>query len=425
MLDRPSAPFEAELTPSWQMVAETLSVFDGLLLAVSGGPDSLAMLHGLAKLRASGTTLPDMRVVTVDHDLRSESAREAVFVCGVCKELGLTHKTVRLAQKPEGANLQAWARNQRYRVFADEARIWKPDARLAVVTAHTADDQAETVLMRAARGAGSEALAAIRPETRIAGVHVVRPFLDWRREHLHSALPPGSNPVIDPSNSNDRFTRVRYRNWLAEAPEPDSARSIAHGLAETARIARLESDALDHEAEKLLHVIGGGSQGYASGRVALDVVPLAIAARFVRRAMLTVARAADAAQRLDMARMVEIAERVQRESTGKCVLAGSVFEWSRSADGLDILAYAEAGRAGFPDIQVVAGQTAIWDGRFEIINQSQRACTVRAWRSGDGTPMGFDVPKRVLASLPVALLDEAVVAGPGTSEREVHLRFLS
>ena len=424
MLDRPSAPFESELMPSWQMVAETLSAFDGLLLAVSGGPDSLAMLHGLAQLKAAGTTLPDMFVVTVDHDLRLESAREAAFVCGVCKELGLIHKTVRLAQKPEGANLQAWARNQRYRVFADEARIWKPDARLAVVTAHTADDQAETVLMRAARGAGSEALAAIRPETRIAGVHVVRPFLSWGRERLHSALPPGSNPVIDPSNFDDRFTRVRYRNWLAEAPEPDSARTVTQGLAETARIARLESDALDHEAGKLLHAMYGGSPGYVSGCVTLDDVPLAIAARFVRRAMLTVARTADAAQRLDMARMVEIAERVQRESTGKCVLGGSVFEWSGSAHGRDILAYAEAGRTGFPDIQVAARQTAIWDGRFKIVNQSQRTCIVRAWRSGDGMPAGFDAPKRVLASLPVALLGEVVVAGPGTSKGEVHLRFL-
>lgn len=424
MLDRPSSSVQPDLSSAWKAVADKLSAFDGLLLAVSGGPDSLAMLYGIAKLKAAGSLPADVLVVTVDHGLRQESADEATFVVGVCGALGFVHQTVRLTEKPDGVNLQAWARDERYRAFADAARAWKPAAKIAVIVAHTANDQAETVLMRAARGAGSEALAAIRPDTVIAGIPVLRPFLCWPRTHLHAVLPHDAEPVMDPSNTEQRFTRVRYRRWLGDSPVPDSSRSVAQGLAETARIAGLESDALTQEATKLFRVIDGAEQGYVLGRVALETVPLAISARFVRQVMLAVARAADAVQRLDMARMVDVAERLHSDSEGKCVLAGAVLEWSRDTcrGEVTIMAYAEAGRMGFGEINVDAGCTAIWDGRFEVLNDSQRTCTIRAWQSGDPLPAGAKVPKRILASLPVAVCRESVVATSGLAKGEVCLR---
>nr|WP_299913821.1 tRNA lysidine(34) synthetase TilS [Sphingomonas bacterium] len=200
-----------------------------IALAVSGGPDSMAML-ALAAAAFPGQVV----AATVDHGLRPESADEAAMVAGYCAEIGVTHAILRITIPPEASdNLQSWARQERYALL----RRWAVEAGAATLaTAHHADDQAETFLMRAARGSGLSGLAAIRARQEIrvgaAVLAIVRPLLDWRGVALRAVAEAAAIPFVDdPSNADDRFDRTRFRALLRAAPWIDSglvARAAAH-----------------------------------------------------------------------------------------------------------------------------------------------------------------------------------------------------
>lgn len=203
-------------------------------LAVSGGPDSLALL-----LLAQAAYPGRIAAATVDHGLRPESAGEAAFVARVCAGLDVPH-AILAAGMTATANLQAAARERRYALLGQ----WAEAAGASpVATAHHADDQAETLVMRLLRGSGLAGLSAIRA----ARPGVVRPLLGWRRAELAAIVrAAGLAPVADPSNQDRRFDRVRVRAGLAEADWLDPvplARSAA-ALAEA-------EAALDWAAERL------------------------------------------------------------------------------------------------------------------------------------------------------------------------------
>ena len=179
-------------------------------LAVSGGPDSLAML-----LLASAALPGRIAAATVDHGLRAESADEAAMVAGVCATLGVPHSTLRVTLDP--GNLQANARAARYAALA----AWLDDAGLgALASAHHADDQAETLLMRLGRGSGVAGLAGVRARGLVPGTDLplLRPLLGWRRaELLEVVTVAGLVAADDPSNRDDRFDRARLRKAIAAA----------------------------------------------------------------------------------------------------------------------------------------------------------------------------------------------------------------
>jgi tRNA(Ile)-lysidine synthase len=182
-----------------------------LVLAISGGPDSMAMLW-LASQAFPGAIV----AATVDHGLRAEARDEAAMVADWCAVHAIPHATLTLGSQPDGANIQAWARQHRYLALRDWA---KAQQAAAIATAHHADDQAETFLMRAARGAGLAGLAAIRAINREEVPAVVRPFLGWRRAELAAIVDRlGLPSITDPSNADPRYDRTRFRNWLATAP---------------------------------------------------------------------------------------------------------------------------------------------------------------------------------------------------------------
>jgi tRNA(Ile)-lysidine synthase len=170
---------------------------------------------------------------TVDHGLRADAADEAAIVAAYCAGIGVVHATLTPATPIAGASIQAQARASRYALLADHARAVGAGA---ILTAHHIDDQAETFLMRAARGSGLAGLAGIRARTEIAGVTVLRPLLDWRRAELRAIVRRAEVPFVDdPSNHDDRHDRTRFRRLLGEnewLDPPHLARSAAT-LAET------------------------------------------------------------------------------------------------------------------------------------------------------------------------------------------------
>lgn len=204
-----TARFAADLAPLWSGTGR-------LGVAVSGGPDSMALL-----LLAHAALPGRVAAATVDHGLRKESADEAAMVAAVCAGLNVPHRTLRV--EVAAGNVQSQARAARYAALA----AWLEEAGLeALATAHHADDQAETLLLRLNRGSGVAGLSGVRARGLIAQTRlpVVRPLLGWRRSELAGVVDAaGIAPAMDPSNEDDRFDRVRLRKALAEADWLDVA----------------------------------------------------------------------------------------------------------------------------------------------------------------------------------------------------------
>jgi tRNA(Ile)-lysidine synthase len=193
-------------------------------LAVSGGPDSLALL-----LLAHEALPGAIAVCSIDHGLRPEAAGEVALVERIAGERGIPFTQIAVTLAP--GNLQAQARAVRYAALAK----WAKDKGLgAVATAHHADDQAETLLMRLNRGSGLAGLAGVRARSTIADseITLLRPLLSWRKAELGAVVAAaGITPAADPSNTNPAFDRARLRAQLAEADWLDPvalATSAAH-----------------------------------------------------------------------------------------------------------------------------------------------------------------------------------------------------
>ena len=182
-----------------------------LAVAVSGGGDSVALLH---LLHRSGQF--DLTVVTVDHQLRRESEAEAAGVRLMAHELGLPHTTL-MWEKPPRKNIQDAARRARRQLISE----WAAEAGVQdVALGHTADDQAETFLLRLARGSGVEGLSAMDNIIRDRGLRWRRPLLTARRERLRAYLEGlGITWVDDPSNDDATFDRIKMRRALGALNE--------------------------------------------------------------------------------------------------------------------------------------------------------------------------------------------------------------
>ena len=226
-------------------VAATFAqAFDGALprehtafaLAVSGGPDSMAMLalaHGAFPGRVAAATF--------DHRLRTGSADEAAMVALACARLGVPHETLHPAAPIAGASIQRQAREARYAALTRWAGADRP-----LLTAHHADDQAETLLMRLNRGSGLPGLSAIRAARLDDGVAVLRPLLGWRRADLRAVVEGAGLPFVDdPANVDPRHDRTRVRALLAANPalDPVALAASARWLAEAEEVVAREAEA--------------------------------------------------------------------------------------------------------------------------------------------------------------------------------------
>jgi len=377
-------PVEARLTG---LVRAALPRDQTVGVALSGGGDSVALLH---LCRAAGVAV---EAVTVDHALRGESGAEAAAVAADCAALGVRHEVRVWQHGAVAGNLMDAARRARAGLIRD----WAVDRGIGVVAlGHTRDDQAETLLMGLARAAGIDGLAGMRPEWVDGGVRFVRPLLDAGRAELRGWLTAsGIGWIDDPTNENDRFTRVKARRTLA-ALEPLGV--TPEGLAVVARNLAEAREALDaataDAASRMVTEVAGALAFDAAGFGAL---PGEVRRRLVVAALTWVSRA-DYAPRADAVARLAAAISAGRDATlWGCRLRRGVLMREAKATG--------SGAAG-----------ALWDGRWMIAGpwrpglearalgaEGLRACT--GWRE-----TGFS--RDVLAVTPAIWQNESLVAAP-------------
>lgn len=254
-----------------------------MALAVSGGPDSMALLLLAAAVRPG-----EVEAVTFDHGLRPESAGEATAVAGICRTLGIPHTILHAKWESPATAIQERARTARYGAIG----AWMTQRGLAVLlTGHHSDDQAETLLMRLARGAGVRGLAGMRPTSPLLGwprLSLVRPLLSWRRDELRAICETCGIPSVDdPSNRDERFERARVRQAIGRAGWLDG-RAVANSAAYLAEA--------DEAIEWLVDGLWQKNVDRADDKIALQVGALP---REVRRRLLCRAIAALASEGQD------------------------------------------------------------------------------------------------------------------------------
>ncbi|WP_407942747.1 tRNA lysidine(34) synthetase TilS [Methylobacterium ajmalii] len=259
--------------------------YRGVVLAVSGGPDSTALMGCVALV----TTAIPLVVATVDHGLRSGAREEAEGVAGLAAGFGLPHRILPWTGRKPAARLQEAARRERYRLLTGLAGEVGADL---VLTAHTLDDQAETVLMRLCAGSGPTGLAGMAPARLLddpAGARLTlgRPFLSVPKVRLVATCEAHGWPFVrDPSNADPRFGRARLRRLLPLLAEEGLS---AERLARLAGRLRRDEAALAQAAAAAFHDLqrtdpAGKTDPAGEGRLVLDgpglaALPEAVALR--------------------------------------------------------------------------------------------------------------------------------------------------
>jgi tRNA(Ile)-lysidine synthase len=338
-------------------------------LAVSGGSDSTALMVLLAEwLGRVRRPAQAFTVLTVDHRLRPQSAAEAAAVARQAATLGYAHATlVWEGDKPQ-TGLQAAARTARYRLMAAYARAHGIGL---IFTGHTAEDQAETLLMRLARGSGLDGLSAMAP---IADLHednppdgprlcLARPLLDVPKARLQASLRQRAITWLeDPSNAAPAFERTRLRAARADL---DALGLTGSMLGLSARRLQQVRVALERWVADVLDPAAGTVETHACGFFAIDLprlraLPQEIAARVLAR---TIAAAGGSAEPVPLAGLEAIAlDLLSGPPAGAWTLARAKL----TATPGRLLVEREPGREPLPVLSLGAGDRALWDGRFRV-----------------------------------------------------------
>ncbi len=388
-----------------------------LALAVSGGPDSMASMHLIAEWlgnRPGSVPLPDgvapVVVVTVDHGLRPEAAAEARFVAEEAARLGLPHRTlVWKGAKPQSA-VQELAREARYELIADAIAGEGLARPRIVVLAHHQDDQAETFLMRLARGSGVEGLAAMGArESRIhlrfehpvveTEVEFCRPLLTLPKARLAATLAGRGCAIEDPSNLDGRFERVR---WRLAAMQLADLGLINARVATSARRLRRARDALALAAQRTAR---GAVVLHEMGYAEVDPAALIAAGEDIAvRVLQSVVNALGGQE--EPVRLSVLEAFVERlTTTGGAppagTLGGCILE---PGPGGSLQIFRELGREGLSRVVLQPGQGVFWDRRFYISVSAAAAAPVEV---GPLAQVRFaavkrpsTVPARAMATLP-------------------------
>ena len=343
---RPNAP-AVEPTPDFS----ALQGCGSLAVAVSGGSDSLALLM-LARDWACTQLIPvAVFALTVDHQLRHGSFAEAQQVSAWCKTLGIGHEILTWRGAKPDTGLQAKARRARYDLLIDWCKAHDVGA---LMTGHTADDQAETLYMRRLRTSSVQSLAGIWPERLEHGIRIVRPLLRLSRVGLQKFLiDRGQAWLSDPSNDDTRFERVRIRQHLAADPTflGSEAEDAQNQISQARRAA-------GEWAGQHLKLSDEGCATFCVpafsqlDELAQDLALQALLGRINGRKSMP-----------EAARRKRVLQWLSSTENGRRCLGG-VFVFK---NGESVLMCREPGRIDPTPLHIAAQVPAIWDGRFQLL----------------------------------------------------------
>lgn len=300
---RPSlSPAAAEVRLAIRRAIAPLPEGALVIAALSGGADSLALTAALA-FEAPRRGIRVLSV-TVDHALQPESAAVAGAAAEAARALGCQAHVVSVHVSDQGDGPEAAARAARYDALARAAQDAGAEA---VLTAHTLDDQAETVLLGLARGSGAGSLQGMAAETELSGIRVLRPLLGVRREVTRAAcVAENLTPWEDPHNADPRFARVRVRTRVLPVLEAELGPGIAEALARTADQAREDADAFEAMINETIEdIVEHAEAGIAVSVAALAANPPALRHRILRHVV-----ASEFGQPLSRAQTLEVARLV-------------------------------------------------------------------------------------------------------------------
>lgn len=316
--------FARDLLTEWKRLALPMTG-EGVVVAVSGGADSVALLLSLDELIRAGRFSLEVTVAHLDHGLRAaESALDAEWVSELAASLGYRAVVGRAAVKERAAesndNLEQAARRARYQFLSGVAQ--SREAHM-VLTAHTLDDQAETVLLRLMRGSGTEGLGGIEPlRTLDAGstVTLVRPLMGWaRRADTESYCAERAVAFRDDEmNRDERFARVRVRQTLIPLMQSFNAR-LVEALARTAELLREDGAALRAVAERLLEEACAESTSSPGSPLRVDVLLGAPPALRRRALRLWIAGFRGDLRRLEMVHILAVEKLLAGERGGRII----------------------------------------------------------------------------------------------------------
>lgn len=280
---------------------EAVTDGDPVIVALSGGADSLA----LAAATVFEAARRRIRVVaiTVDHGLQEGSADAADAARRVAETLGASARVVRV-DVGAGGGPEAAARDARYRALRNAAR---EEGAAAILTGHTLDDQAETVLLGLARGSGAASLQGMAVASDLDGLPMLRPLLGLRRETTRAACAAeGLTPWDDPHNADARFARVRVRERVLPVLEAELGPGIAEALARTAEQLREDAAAFEEMIDETIEdIVEHAEAGIAVSVAALAANPPALRHRIIRHVV-----AAEFGESLTRVQTLEVARLV-------------------------------------------------------------------------------------------------------------------
>ena len=366
-------------------------------VAVSGGSDSTALLQLLSEIAQQSKI--DLFAATVDHGLRSESTAEAEAVAALARSWGIPHQTLKWQDWDGSGNLQDQARRARYRLLTH----WADDLQLdAIVLGHTADDQAETVLMRLARSAGVSGLSGMAAERKEGSVVLLRPMLSITRARLRAHLMTQNIDWIDdPSNQDQRFDRIKVRDALTRL---DQIGITAEGLSRVAENLAQAREALAQyareSARRYVQVVDGD--------LCIDRDGVSPLSEEIRR-RLVVAAVAWIAGREYPPRQTTVDQALGALMTGQTFALGGCL---MVPDGNKTWICRELNAVA----SETACQGAIWERRWIVTGPDTSGAEIRPlgedgilqlkdWRSAAK-------PRAVVLSTPAVWVDETVLAAP-------------
>jgi tRNA(Ile)-lysidine synthase len=352
-----------------------LASYPQIALAVSGGPDSLALMSLVHRVRACGGLRAEITVLSVDHGLRAGSREETLMVAEMAHRLGFGHAILTWSPPVHHAGgLQASARAARYGLMAAYCHAHDIPA---LVTAHHLDDQAETMLMRLKRGSGLDGLAAIPEQSVWSGIIVLRPLLDVPKARLKATLnAEGIGWVDDPSNIDPRFERVRVR----AASDALAALGLTpQALARSAQRLRRARAALDHVTGDFLAAHSVMSE---AGYCTLDGNALASAPdEIALRALARVVEAVGARSLpIRLAKIEAMLDALKAAPAKTHTIGGCRLQPFGNRLGV----FRETRGSGLPVLSLAPGERALWDNRFRVELGREASASVTVKALGDG-----------------------------------------